>query len=265
MWELAPSCWNQNLLAHERRVEGLELTLKGFEDLHIPLVGDRHCCARFFDEDWSDDTSGRDCSPHRALKRVQGLGGYFIGSGGPPEDICFGVRLSVKMEVGLIWGLKEVKETWCLLEHLDCHNAPLLLVWGCKGLQHLYSVWVSLISFTSTLLQVSPDIPITEGLTSLTHRAFLTLLERLSHTLDQLGCSLIGTSRKAWTVFNGSVKVPHGPILLEVVHPVLNSAFGWSLFTFELMHETVLGFLKRVCLVVKFNTVYFLPQLLLGP
>ena len=89
-------------LAHERRVEGLELTLEGLEDLHIPLLGDCHCCARFFDEDWSDDASGRDCSPHRALRRVQGIGGYFIRSGGTPEDICPRVRLSVKMEVGFI-------------------------------------------------------------------------------------------------------------------------------------------------------------------
>ena len=73
-------------LAHERRVKGLKLTFEGFEDLHITLLGDCHCCARFFDEDWSDDASGRDCSPHRALRRVQGLGGYFIGSGGPQED-----------------------------------------------------------------------------------------------------------------------------------------------------------------------------------
>ena len=55
----------------------------------------------------------------------------------------------------------------------------------------------------------------------------------------------------AWTVLTESVEVFHGPILLEVVHPVLNSAFGWSLFTFKLMHETVLGFLKRTCLVIK--------------
>ena len=75
-------------LAHDRAtgiIERLELTVEGFEDLHITLLGDCHCCARFFDEDWSDDASGRDCSPHRALRRVQGLGGYFIGSGGPPE------------------------------------------------------------------------------------------------------------------------------------------------------------------------------------
>lgn len=89
-------------LAHERRVKGLKLTFEGFEDLYITLLGDCHCCARFFDKDWSDDASGRDRSPHRALRRVQGLGGYFIGSGGPPEDICLGVRLSVKMEVGSI-------------------------------------------------------------------------------------------------------------------------------------------------------------------
>ena len=61
-------------LAHERREEGLELTLEGFEDLHISLLGDCHYCARFFDEDWSDDASGRDCSLHRALRRVQGIG-----------------------------------------------------------------------------------------------------------------------------------------------------------------------------------------------
>ena len=54
-------------LTHERRVEGLELNLEGFEDIHIPLFGDCHCYARFFDEDWSDDATGRDCSPHRAL------------------------------------------------------------------------------------------------------------------------------------------------------------------------------------------------------
>ena len=89
-------------LAHEQRVEGLELTLEGFEDLHIPLLSNCHCCARFFNKDWSDDASGQDCSPHRALRRVQGLGGYFIGSGGPPEDICLGVYLYVKMEVGFI-------------------------------------------------------------------------------------------------------------------------------------------------------------------
>ena len=89
-------------LAHEQRVEGLELTIEGFEDLHISLLGDCHCCARFFDEGWSDDTSGRDCSPHHALRRVQGIGGHFIGSGGPPEDICLGVRLSIKMEAGFI-------------------------------------------------------------------------------------------------------------------------------------------------------------------
>ena len=89
-------------LAHEQRVEGLELTLEGFEDLHIPLLGDCHRCARFFDEDWSDDASGGDCSPHRALRGVQRLGGYFIGSGGPSEDICLGVCVSVKMEVGFI-------------------------------------------------------------------------------------------------------------------------------------------------------------------
>ena len=59
-------------LAHERREEGLELTFEGFEDLHLSLLGDCHCCARFFDEDWSDDASGRDCSLHRALRRVQG-------------------------------------------------------------------------------------------------------------------------------------------------------------------------------------------------
>ena len=58
-------------LAHDRREEGLELTFEGFEDLHVSLLGDCHCCARFFDEDWSDDASGRDCSPHRALRRVQ--------------------------------------------------------------------------------------------------------------------------------------------------------------------------------------------------
>ena len=39
-------------------------------------------------------------------------------------------------------------------------------------------------------------------------------------------------------VLTGSVQVLHGPILLELVHPVLNSAFGWSLSTFELKHET---------------------------
>ena len=61
-------------LAHERREEGLELTLEGFEDLHISLLGDCHCCARFFDEDWSDDASGQNCSPHRALRRAQGIG-----------------------------------------------------------------------------------------------------------------------------------------------------------------------------------------------
>ena len=54
-------------LAHERRLEGLDLILEGFEDIfHC------HCCARFFDEDWSDDVSGsgRDCSPHRTLRRI---------------------------------------------------------------------------------------------------------------------------------------------------------------------------------------------------
>ena len=61
-------------LAHGRREEGLELTLEGFEDLHISLLGDCHCCAKFFDEDWSDDASNRDCSPHRALRGVQGIG-----------------------------------------------------------------------------------------------------------------------------------------------------------------------------------------------
>ena len=61
-------------LAHVRREEGLELTLEGFEDLHVSLLGDCHCCARFFDEDWSDDASGRDCSPHCAFRRVQGIG-----------------------------------------------------------------------------------------------------------------------------------------------------------------------------------------------
>ena len=61
-------------LAHGRREEGLKLTLEGFEDLHISLLGDCHCCAKFFDEDWSDDASSRDCSPHRALRRVQGIG-----------------------------------------------------------------------------------------------------------------------------------------------------------------------------------------------
>ena len=62
-------------LAHVRREEGLELTLEGFEDLHVSLLGDCHCCARFFDEDWSDDASGRDCSPHCAFRRVQVIGG----------------------------------------------------------------------------------------------------------------------------------------------------------------------------------------------
>ena len=119
-------------LAHERRVKGLKLTFEGFEDLHITYLGDCHCCARFFDEDWSNDASGRDCSPHRARRRVQGLGDYFTGSGGPPEDICLWVRLSVKMEVGFIWGPKEVKETLGLLnfvEYFDCHSLSLLLVW----------------------------------------------------------------------------------------------------------------------------------------
>ena len=82
-------------LVHERRLEGLDLTIEGFEDPHILLLVDCHCCAKFFDEDWSDDASGRDCSPHCALRRVQGLGGYFIGSEGPLEDVCLGVRLSV--------------------------------------------------------------------------------------------------------------------------------------------------------------------------
>ena len=246
-------------LAHEWRVEGLEFTLEGFEDLHISLLGDCHCCARFFDEDWSDDASGWDCSPHRALRKVQGIGSYFIGSGVPPVDICLGVRLSVKMEVGFIWGPKEVKETWCLLdllEHLDWHSAPLLLFWSFKG---LYSVWVS----PDIVHRPSPASLTghTKGLTSLTHIAFRTLLERLSHTFDQLGCSLLGTSRVSWTVLTGSVEALHGPILLEVVHPVLKSAFGWSLFTFELTHETVLGFLKLACLVVKFNCVFFVPAL----
>ena len=58
-------------LAHEQWEEGLELTLEGFEDLHISLLGDCHCCTRFFDEDWSDDASRQDCSSHRALRRVQ--------------------------------------------------------------------------------------------------------------------------------------------------------------------------------------------------
>ena len=131
-------------LAHERRVKGLKLTFEGFEDLHITFFGDCQCCARFFDEDWSNDASGRDCSPHRALRRVQGLGDW-VWSGGPPENICLWVRLSVKMEVGFIWGPKEVKETLGLLdlvEYLDCHSLSLLLVWDCKGLQRLYSVWV---------------------------------------------------------------------------------------------------------------------------
>ena len=88
-------------LAHQRRVEGLELTLEDFEDLHIPLLGDCHCCTRFFDEDWSDDASGRDCSPHSALRRVQGLGGYFIGSGGPCKNVMdnFVLRLKKCTEV----------------------------------------------------------------------------------------------------------------------------------------------------------------------
>ena len=102
-------------LAHEQRVEGLDLTLEGFEDLHIPLLVDRHSCARLFNKYWSDDASGRDCSPHRALRRVPGLGDYFIGPGETPEDIFLGVRLSVKIEVGFIWGPKGIKETWCLL------------------------------------------------------------------------------------------------------------------------------------------------------
>ena len=102
-------------LSHERQVEGLDLTLEGFEDLHIPLLVDRHSCARLFNKYWSDDASGRDCSPHRALRRVPGLGDYFIGPGETPEDIFLGVRLSVKIEVGFIWGPKGIKETWCLL------------------------------------------------------------------------------------------------------------------------------------------------------
>ena len=86
------------------------------------------------------------------------------------------------------------------------------------------------------IVWVSPDIVYqhypasltghTQGLTSLTHRASPTLLERLSHTFDQLGFPLLGTSRVAWTVLTGSVEVLHGLILLEVVHPVLNSTFG---------------------------------------
>ena len=100
--------------------------------------------------------------------------------------------LGLKMEVGFICGSKEVKETWSLLDHLDCHIAPLLLVSGCKGLQRQYFVWVSPV----IVHQHSPASLMgnTEGLTSLTHRAFLTLLERLSDTFDQHGCPLLGTS-----------------------------------------------------------------------
>ena len=47
--------------------------------------------------------------------RLQGLGGYFIRSGGPPKHICLGVRLSVNMEVGFMRGPEEVKEIWYLL------------------------------------------------------------------------------------------------------------------------------------------------------
>ena len=111
-------------------------------------------------------------------------------------------------------------------------------------------------SFTAKAVWVSPDIVhqhfpasltgYTEGLTSLTHSVFQTL--SLLTSLDA----------------RFSVEALHGPILLKVVHPVLNSAFGWSLFTFKLMHETVLDFLKQACLVVKFNTVYSLSQLPLG-
>ena len=169
------------------------------------------------------------------------------------------------MEVSFIWGPKEVKETWCLhdlLEHLECHSTPLIFVWDCEGLQRLYSVWVNpdIVHQHSSASLIGH----TEGLTLLTHRAFRTLLERLFHTFDQLACWLLGTPRVAWTVLTGSVEVLHSPILLEVVHLILNSAFGWNRFTFELMPETVLGFLKRACLVVKFNTVYSLSQLPLG-
>ena len=94
-------------LAHERWVEGLEATIEGFEDLHISLLGDCHCCARFFDEDWSEDASGRDCSPHRALRRVQGIGGYFIGSGGPQKTIVLEFAFSSRWK----WASSEVRRT----------------------------------------------------------------------------------------------------------------------------------------------------------
>ena len=61
----------------------------------------------------------------------------------------------------------------------------------------------------------------------------------------------------AWTVLTGSVEVLHGFMLFEVVHLVPVSVFLRNLFILKLMHETVLGFLERICLVVKFNTVYF--------
>ena len=72
MIELVPFLLKPEL-AHERRVEGLEITLEGFENLHIALFVNCQCCARFIDESWYDDAFGRVCSPHRALRRVQGL------------------------------------------------------------------------------------------------------------------------------------------------------------------------------------------------
>ena len=53
-----------------------------------------------------------------------------------------------------------------------------------------------------------------ESVTLLTHRAFRTLPESLSHIFYQLSCSLLGTSRVAFTVLTGSVEVLHCPILL---------------------------------------------------
>ena len=47
-------------IAHKQRVQGVQFTLENFEDLNISLFRECCCCARFIDEQWPDDVSGRD-------------------------------------------------------------------------------------------------------------------------------------------------------------------------------------------------------------
>ena len=56
------------------------------------------------------------------LEKCWSLVATLLGLEDPQKTEFF---LYIKMEVGFIWGSKEVKETWYLLnlfEHLDCHS-----------------------------------------------------------------------------------------------------------------------------------------------